>query len=225
MTPPPLYEALASAVTFTLLDPELSNSQVIAGLETAKRYGVAVAAVRPCDMDAAARVLAGSAVLPGAVAGYPYGFQSTAVKLYEVRDLLRRGAKEVGVVIGIGRLLSREFQHVQTELNQMTEACRGEGARLTAMLDVARLSDELKIIAYTCCERAEVDFVAALDAWTPADVALLRKHLPDETGIQCGASSLDQALELQGLGAARVATSSVAMLDEWKRRIAADATE
>src|SRR4051812_43775531 len=104
MTPPPTYEALSSAVHQILLGPELTNSQVIEELESAKRYAVAVATVRPCDVDLAARVLAGSAVRTGAVAGYPYGFQTTGVKLYEVRDLLRRGAKEVSAVLGVSRL-------------------------------------------------------------------------------------------------------------------------
>jgi deoxyribose-phosphate aldolase len=220
MIPPPTYEALSSAVNQTLLDPELTNSQVVEMLEVAKRQGVAVVTVRPCDVDLATRVLAGSAVRAGAVAGYPYGFQSTGVKLYELRDLLRRGAQEVSAVLGLSRLLSREFQHVQTELNQMTESCRGEGARLTVMLDVARLSDELKIIAYTCCERAAVDYVAAMGSCTPADLALMRKHLPEETGLQASAEALDAALELQALGCARIATAGAAgMLDEWRRRV------
>lgn len=219
MTPPATYEALASAVNCALLDPERSNSQTVEALEAARRYAVAVVTVRPCDVELAVRVLAGSAVLPGAVAAYPHGFQTTGVKLYEVRDLIRRGAREISAVLGLSRLLSREFQHVQTELNQLAEACRGEGARLTVLLDTPRLSDELKIIACACCERAEIDFVAPLASWTPADLELLRKHLPDETGLQAAAATLDQALELRSLGCARIALDTpVAILDEWKRR-------
>lgn len=224
MTPLPTYEALASSVNHTLLDPELTNSQVVEGLEAAKRYGVAIATARPCDMDTAARVLAGSAVRPGAVAGYPYGFQSTAVKLYEVRDLLRRGAKEVAAVLGVARLASREFQHVQTELNQMVEACRGEGARLTVLVDLPRLTRELKIIACTCCERAEVDGVGGVTGVAAEDIELLRKHLPDETAIESSASSLDEALALVAAGVGRVSVSSLGMLDEWKRRVSVAAT-
>jgi deoxyribose-phosphate aldolase len=220
MSPPATYEALASIVNFTLLDPELTNSQVIEHLETAKRLGLGVATVRPCDADLAARVLGGSAVKPGAVAGYPYGFQSTGVKLYEVRDLMRRGAKEVSVVLGLSRLLSREFQHVQTELNQLTEACRGEGARLTILLDVAKLTTELKIIAYTCCERAEIESAGPLAAFTPDDLALMKKHLPDETVIQAPTATLDEALSLLEAGVGRIATESPAViLDAWRAEL------
>ncbi|MGA2772753.1 MAG: hypothetical protein ABSG26_18245 [Bryobacteraceae bacterium] len=36
---------------------------------------------------------------------------------------LRRGAKEIDMVVAISKLLSREFQHVQVELLQMSELC------------------------------------------------------------------------------------------------------
>jgi deoxyribose-phosphate aldolase len=222
MTPAPTYESLAAVVNHTLLEPELTNAQVVEGLELAKRYGVATVAVRACDTDLGVRILQGSPVRPGSIVSYPFGFQSTAVKLYETRDLLRRGAKEIGVVVGASKLLSREFQQVQTELNQLVEACRGAAARLTVFLETSLLTDEQKIIACTCCERADVDFVSTSRGYTIPDLKLLRKHLPDETGIQVsGVATLDEALELQTLGVTRIATSStVGILDDWKRRVA-----
>ena len=222
MTPAPTYESLAAIVNQTLLEPELTNAQVVEGLEMAKRYGVAAVSVRACDTDLAVRILQGSLVWPGSIVSYPYGFQSTAVKLYEARDLLRRGAKEIGVVIGASKLLSREFQQVQTELNQLVEACRGASARLTVFLETSLLTDEQKIIACTCCERAEVDFVSTARGYTIPDLKLLRKHLPDETGIQVsGVATLDEALALQTLGVTRIGAAAAAeILDGWKRRLA-----
>jgi deoxyribose-phosphate aldolase len=222
MTPGPTYEALAAIVNHTLLEPELTNAQVVDGLEMAKRYGIATVTVRACDTDLGVRIVQGSPVRPGSIVSYPYGFQSTAVKLYEARDLLRRGAKEIGVVIGASKLLSREFQQVQTELNQLVEICRGAAARLTVILETSLLTDEQKIIACTCCERAEVDFVSTARQYTVSDLKLLRKHLPDETGIQAsGITTLEEALQVQALGVSRIATTStVDILDEWKRRLA-----
>src|SRR5579862_614055 len=123
-SPPPVtYQDLAGMIDHALLEPELTATHVLHGLETARRYQVASAIVRPCDIDLAVRTLAGTPVKPGAVAGFPHGSQTTGVKLYEVRDLVRRGAKEVDTVIALSRLLSREFQYVQTELLQIAEAC------------------------------------------------------------------------------------------------------
>jgi deoxyribose-phosphate aldolase len=230
MTAPAAYEDLALVLDHSLVEPYLNDAQVLAGIDTARRYGVASVTVRPCDIDLAVRTLAGCTVRPAAVCGFPHGSQNTAVKLFEARDLLRRGARQIEVVTGTPKLLSREFQHVQTELLQLVEMCHQEGAVLTAILETAYLTDELKVIACACAERAEADFVCAGTGFGPgsrilADLQLLRRHLPEETGVKAvGAESLDQALELLQAGCARVGTAATAaILDEWKSRLAAAA--
>jgi deoxyribose-phosphate aldolase len=221
------YESLAQLIDHPLVAPELTDEQVIEGLELAKRYGIASAGVRPCDIDLAVRTLKGSSVRASAVCGFPHGSQNTATKLYEARDLLRRGAREIDMVMAISKLLSREFQHVQMELVQMSELCHKEGALLTVILENAYLTDELKIIACRCAERAEVDFVETSTGFAPsgytlADIALMRRHLPEEIGVKgaAGIRTLDQALEVHLAGCTRIGTiSTAAILDEWKARL------
>ncbi len=232
MTPdprPPLttYQDFAALIDHSLVKPELTSAQVLAGLELARRYDVASALVRPCDLDLAVRILQGSPVKPASVVGFPHGSQTTAVKLYEARDLLRRGARELDLTIALPNLLSREFQHVQTELMQASEACRKEGALLKVILETAYLTDDLKIIACGCCERAEVDFVTTSTGFGPGgctleDVKLLRRYLPEEIGVKAegGLCTADQVLEVYDAGCARVGTgATAAVLDEWKGRL------
>jgi len=211
--------------------PELTDVQVLEGLDLARRYGIACVTVRPCDIDVTVRTLQGSAVKPGAVCGFPHGSQNTATKLYEARDLLRRGAREIDMVAPIAKLLSREFQHVQVELLQMAELCHQEGAILRVTLENAYLSDELKIIACRCCERAEVDFVSTSTGFAPSDytledVKLMRKHLPEETGVMAAGriGTVDEAAALCEAGVTRIGTPAAAqLLEEWKGRLAAAA--
>lgn len=205
--------------------------QVLDGLGMAGRFGIAAVTVRPCDIDLTVRTLQGSAVKPGAVCGFPHGSQNTATKLYEARDLLRRGAREIDMVAPIAKLLSREFQHVQVELLQMAELCHKEGALLRVTLENAYLTDELKIIACRCCERAEVDIVStstgfAASNYTLEDVKLMRKHLPEEVGVMAagGVGTVDEATALCEAGATRLGTTEAArLLEEWKERLAAAA--
>src|SRR5215471_14374216 len=231
--PAPLttYEAFAHLFDHSLVKPELSDEQVVEGLEMAKRYGIATVSVRPCDIDLAVRTLQGSSVKPGSVCGFPHGSQNTATKLYEARDLLRRGAREIDMVIAISKLVSREFEYVQMELLQMSELCHKEGAILKVILENAYLTDELKIIGCRCCERAEVDFVKTSTGFAPSgytveDIKLLRKYLPEEIGVKAagGLRTLDQVLEVYDLGCTRIgSTRTAAFLDEWKARLAAGA--
>jgi deoxyribose-phosphate aldolase len=226
MPAPATYEDLARLIDHTLVQPHLTDSQVVDGLGVARRLGLAVAVVRPCDIDLAVRTLQGSSVRPGAVCSFPHGSANTATKLYEARDLLRRGAKAIEMVIGVSKLLSREFQHVQTELLQMAESCHKEGATLTVILETGYLTDELKIIACRCAERAEADFVATGTGFAAVysldDIRLMRKHVPEEMGVTASAvRTLDEALAALEAGAGRIATAEpAALLDEWKRRLA-----
>jgi deoxyribose-phosphate aldolase len=230
-TRPPLaaYEDVARLIGHCLLRPELSSVQALEGIQLARRCGVAAVSVRPCDLELAVRHLDGSSVKPGSVVGFPHGSQTTAAKLYETRDLLRRGAREIGVVMALSRLLSREFQHVQTELVQISDACHKERAAVTAILENAYLTEELKIIALRCAERAEVDLVStstgfAPSGYTVADLALMRKYLPEETGVEAagGVQTLANVLEAYEAGCSRVATAqTAAILEEWKTLLAA----
>jgi deoxyribose-phosphate aldolase len=226
MPAPATYDDLARLLDHALVRPELTGDQVVEGLQLARRYGIACALVRPCDIDLAVRTLQGSAVRPASVCAFPHGTQNTATKLYEARDLLRRGAKEIDMVVGIPKLLSREFQYVQAELLQMAELCHKEGALLKVILETGYLTDELKIIACRCCERAEVDFVETSTGFGPAgaaldDVRLLRKHVPEEVGVKTAGDTVDQVLAALEAGASRIgATAIAAILEEWKVRIA-----
>ncbi len=226
--PPPLatYEDLARMIDHPLVKPELTTAQVVEGIELAKRYRVASVSVRPCDIDLAVRMLGTGPVKPGSVSGFPHGSQNTATKLFETRDLLRRGAREIDMVIAISKLLSREFQHVQTELSQMSDACRKEGAVLKVILETAYLTDELKIIACRCCERAEVDFVKTSTGFAPSnytldDLRLMRKYLPEEIGVKAagGIRTIADVLSVYEAGCTRIGTTATAaILEEWKAR-------
>jgi deoxyribose-phosphate aldolase len=230
---PPLatYEDVAGMIDLPLVQPNLTNEQVFAGLELAKRYKVASAVVRPCDIDLAVRTLQGSGVRPCSVAGFPHGNQNTATKLYEVRDQLRRGAKEIEMVIAIPRLLSREFQYVQTEIDQAAESCQKDGAILKVVMETAYLTRELKIIGIVCCERAGVDMVVTSTGFAPGtysaqDIQLIREHMPEEAGAKAVGefSTVDQVIEAHAQGWTRVSASDTArILDEWKARLAAQA--
>ncbi len=229
-TRPPLatYEALAAMIDHSLVRPELTEEQVLEGCRIAREYGVASVSVRPSDADLAVRQLRGSAVAVGSVAGFPHGSQTTAVKLYEARDLLRRGVREIDMVINIGKLVSRQFQYVETELVQMAETCHETGAVLKVIFENAYLTNELKIVACKICTNAGCDFVKTSTGFastgaTLEDVRLMRAHCGPNVGVKAagGVRTLDAAIAMYEAGCSRFgATATAAILDSWKARLA-----
>jgi deoxyribose-phosphate aldolase len=107
--------------------------------------------------------------------------------------------------------------------------CHKDGAAVTAILENAYLTGKLKIIALRGAERAEADLVStstgfAPSGYTVADLALMRKYLPEETGVEAagGVETLANVLEVYDAGCSRVATAETgAILEEWKMRLAA----
>jgi deoxyribose-phosphate aldolase len=222
------YEDLAKMIDHSLVRPELTDEEVIAGCELARKYNVASVSVRPCDVEAAVRVLAGSNVKVGSVAGFPHGSSTTAVKLYEARDVLRRGAREIDMVLNIARLRSREFQYVEMELLQMAETCHKEGTLLKVIFENAWLTDELKIVACRICGRAGVDFAKTSTGFAPSgytldDLRLMRTNLPEHVGLKAagGVRTLEKAKGVYEAGCTRFgATATATILEAWKAELA-----
>jgi deoxyribose-phosphate aldolase len=230
---PPLatYEDVAKMIDHSLLRPELSEEQVFEGCRVAREYGVASVTVRPSDVDLAVRWMEGSGVPVGSVAGFPHGSSTTAVKLYETRDLLRRGAREIDMVLNIGKLVSRQFQYIELELMQMVEACHENGAILKVIFENAYLANDLKVVACKISKRVGVDFVKTSTGFAPGgatleDLRLMRTHAGPNVKVKAagGVRTLDKAIEVYEAGCSRFgATATVAILDEWKARLKAAA--
>ncbi|MBK5294557.1 MAG: deoxyribose-phosphate aldolase [Acidobacteriia bacterium] len=222
------YQALAQMIDHSLVRPELSEDQVRAGCLLAADYGVATVTVRPSDIDQAVRYLRGSATRPASVAGFPHGDSNTATKLYEARDLIRRGASEIDMVINIGKLISRQFPYVETELVQMANACRSEGVLLKVIFENAYLTEDLKIIACKIAKRAEVDFVKTSTGFAPSgctleDVRLMYGKCNPRVKVKAaaGVRSLETALAAYQAGADRFGcTATAVILEAWKAQLA-----
>ncbi|HVO99108.1 MAG TPA: deoxyribose-phosphate aldolase [Bryobacteraceae bacterium] len=221
------YEDIAGMIEHPVLRPELSEEEVQTGCEIAKQYRLAAVTVRPSDVDLAVGWMKGSGVAVASIVSYPHGSATTSVKLYETRDLLRRGATEIDTVINLGKLISRQFQYVEMELQQMAEACHEAGAILKVAFENGYLTQDLKTIACKIVKRAGADYARTSTPFGPApysldDVALMKRLLGDAVKIKAsgGIRTISEVLELRAAGCARVGTiAAVAILEDWKAQL------
>ena len=185
--PDPSYNTL---LDYSLLRPEWTEGQVVDACEKAARLALHLVVVRPCDVDAAVR----TGMRVGSVCGWPFGNQTTGVKLYETRDLLRRGAQEIDFVLNPSRLLSRQFQYVEMELLQAVEACHKEGAVIKIVFPPGALNYETKLVGARICSRVGPDFAVVSNE---ADVPALRPHFAEDIGLKF--ASVTSRAELEKL--------------------------
>src|SRR5512146_1407131 len=165
------YEQLAKVIDHSLLKPELTEADVIAGCQLAASYHVASVCVKPADVALAARLLQGSDVAVGTVIGFPHGNSTTAVKVFEARDALANGAVELDMVINIGALRSGKYDYVRDEIHAVVEAARGK-ALVKVILENAYLTDEQKVAACQLAEAAGADFVKTSTGFAPTGATI-----------------------------------------------------
>lgn len=221
IVPQETYESLAGRLDYHLLAPTLAAEELAEACRFARENGLRAVVVRPCDVELVTQWVGRDIVVAG-VAGYPEGTSTTATKLYEARDLLRLGAREIEFVLNPARMISRQFQHVETELMQMSKSCHESGARLTVVYNNRWLSDDLKIIATKICRRVEVD-VLSVDR-SDSDLALLKPLLKDVLALKLATpvESLEETLAAREAGYVSVASNNPGpILEAWREHLKA----
>lgn len=219
------YEQLAKTIDHSLLRPELTEADVIAGCELAKKYHVASACVKPCHVPLAARLLAGSDVAVGTVVGFPHGGSTTATKAAEATEAIANGAAELDMVINIGELRSGHADTVREDVRAVVEAAKGK-AIVKVILENAYLTDDEKVLGCKLAEEAGAHFVKTSTGFAPSgatipDLKLMRASVGPDVRVKAahGVRTLDAILEVIDAGATRIgATATAAILEDFKKR-------
>lgn len=148
------------------------------------------------------------------VIGFPNGYSTTAVKVFECKDALANGADEIDTVINIGHLKDGKYDEILNELKSLKEAC-GEKI-LKVIIETCLLTDEEKIKMCEIVTESGADFIKTSTGFSTAgatkeDVALFAKHIGSNVQIKAagGISSLDDAEDFIKLGATRLGTSRI----------------
>ena len=206
---------LASYLDSTYLKPFGAPEIIDTLCREAAEYGFASVAVNGDEVAKCAALLKGTGVKVTAVAGFPLGQMSMDAKIYEVRDVLAKGAGEVDIVQNVRRLQAGDLKYVLDELTLFARICRDVGATSKVILENCYLSDAEKLLSCKLACEAGVDFVKTSTGFgaggaTIADVALMRAAVGPEKGVKAagGIRTLEDAKAMLKAGATRLGTSA-----------------
>jgi deoxyribose-phosphate aldolase len=219
-------EQLAKTIDHSLLKPELTHDDVVAGCELALRYNVASVCVKPCHVSLAAEILRGSDVKVSTVIGFPHGSNVTAIKVAEASQAIAEGAVELDMVMNIGEMRSGHTDYVFADIQAVVETAHALGAKVKVILENAYLTGEQKVLACQLCEKAGADWVKTSTGFAPTgatleDLRLMRATVGPQVQVKAahGVRTLDALLDVIDAGCTRVgATATAAMLDEFRKR-------
>lgn len=227
---------IAKIIDHSLLHPAMTDAEIVAGCEIARRYEVATVCVKPYSIPLAKSLLKGSPVGICAVIGFPHGNSATDVKVREALEAIQAGAYEIDMVINIGKAKSGAFDYVKEEVRFVNRACQKHNAILKVIFETDFLTDVEIIELSKAMADVRPAFVKTSTGYgfvkqadgaynykgaTEEHVKLMRQYCDPSTKIKAagGIRTLDDLLKFHALGCARIgATATEAILEEAKNR-------
>ncbi len=228
---------LAKMIDHSLLHPTMTDDDLREGCLLAKSYNVATVCIKPYAIKEALKWLEGSDVAVCAVIGFPQGNSTTGVKVYETQQACADGAKEIDMVINIGKALGGDWKYVENEIAAVTAVTKTYKAALKVIFENDFLpNDSYKIKLCEICTGLGVEFVKTSTGYgfvkgadgkysyqgaTEHDLKLMREHSGPNVQVKAagGVRTLDDLLKVKALGVTRIgATATAAILEDAKER-------
>src|SRR6266498_3576858 len=219
------YEQLAKVIDHSLLRPELTEADVIAGCELAARYHVATVCVKPSHVQLAKEQLKESDVIVSTVVGFPHGSNLTDIKVVEAKKAMDEGALELDMVLNIGQLRSGKHAFVRDDIKAVCDAAHARGVKVKVIFENSYLTNEEKITACKLSEAAGADWVKTSTGFasggaTLDDLRLMRANVSGHIQVKAagGVRTLPALLDVIDAGVTRCgATATANILDDFKR--------
>jgi hypothetical protein len=136
--------------------------------------------------------------------------------------------KDLVVTINAGKLISRKFLYLESELLQLAESCRQNEARLRVLFEPEILQQDMVLIGVRLCKRTAVDGMDLSFRKTGADfhLGVARYVLHHAKGklqvrVHCPKLDLQAAEQLRDAGVHGAVTASApSLMTAWKAEIA-----
>lgn len=202
---------ILAIVDHTLLGVASTWEEIKEILDDGIKYGCASACIPAAYVKEAAKYVDGKLPIC-TVIGFPNGYNTTAVKVFETKDAIANGASEIDMVIHIGALKNKRYQDIEDEIRQIHEAC--DGKVLKVIIETCLLTEEEKIKMCEIVTNAGAEYIKTSTGFSTGgasfdDVALMRKYTGKDVKVKAagGISSFDDAEQFMSLGADRLGTS------------------
>ena len=120
---------ILSRVDHTILTPTASWEQVRTVCDEGRELGTASVCIPPRFVKRANDYVGGSLKIC-TVIGFPNGYSTPEVKVFETEDAIRNGADEIDMVISQGLAKSRDWEGVLAEIRAVKASCKGRSLKV-----------------------------------------------------------------------------------------------
>ena len=209
-------EKILAHCDHTLLKQESTWEQIREVCDDGLKYRCASVCI-PASYVRRAAEHVGNALKICTVIGFPNGYSTTAVKVFETEDAIRNGADEIDMVINIGWVKDRRWADLLTEIKAVKASCQGR--ILKVIVEACLLTEEEKIKMCEIVTASGAEYIKTSTGFstggaTREDVKLFRAHIGPGVKVKAagGIRTLQDAEDFIALGADRLGTSAVVKL-------------
>ncbi|KAF5061990.1 Deoxyribose-phosphate aldolase [anaerobic digester metagenome] len=147
------------------------------------------------------------------VIGFPLGYNTTAVKVFEAVDAVKNGASEIDMVINITALKNKDYDLVQNEISEIKQAIGDK--ILKVIVETCFLTEAEKVKVCELVTNAKADYIKTSTGFgtagaTIADIRLFKANIGPTVKMKAagGVKSVDDLIAFINEGCARIGTSS-----------------
>jgi len=151
------------------------------------------------------------------VIGFPNGYNTSEVKLFEAENAIKNGASEIDMVVNIGDIKDKNYDKITSEISAMRAVCGGNILKViieTCLLDESEKIKMCEIVTETGADFIKTSTGFSSGGATKEDIILFSKHIGKDVKIKAagGISTLQDAIDFINLGCARLGTSRIIKL-------------
>ena len=203
-------------VDHTLLAQTAVWEEIKTICDDAVLYGTASVCIPPSYVKRA-KDYVGDRMAVCTVIGFPNGYNTTAVKVFEAEEALRSGADEIDMVVNLGDVKEGRMDLVTGEIRALKAVC-GEKI-LKVIIETCLLKEEEKKALCRAVTEAGADYIKTSTGFSTGgatfeDVSLFARNVGPGVKIKAagGISSFEDAERFLSLGADRLGTSRLVKL-------------
>ena len=200
----------------TLLKQESTWAQIKEVCDDGLKFGCASVCI-PASYVKQANDYVGNDLKICTVIGFPNGYSTTEVKVFETEDAIRNGADEIDMVINIGWAKDGRWDELLEEIKSVKASCQGR--ILKVIVEACLLTEEEKVKLCQIVTQSGAEYIKTSTGFstggaTREDVALFKANVGPDVKAKAagGIRTLQDAEDFLNLGADRLGTSAIVKL-------------
>lgn len=204
---------ILSKVDHTLLNPKATWEEIKNICDDGMKYSTASVCIPPSFVKRAKEYV-GNRLKICTVIGFPNGYNTAEVKIFETENAIENGADEIDMVINLGDLMDKNYDNILSEITKIKSVC-GERV-LKVIIETCLLSEEQKIKMCEIVTKSGADFIKTSTGFSTGgatfeDIELFAKYVGENVKIKAAGciSSIADAEKFISLGADRLGTSRI----------------